>query len=191
MGACRPLAPMPRRSKPGLYRGPAGTRALNAGAGKRPQLIANWPVSARLLGDAEARSLRLAGPLLTLAAVLLALDLFIALFVAGRLRRFGKGAAMACLVAGGALVAMPPPEAAAQPFQYELLPDGTYRRIDTNPKTIRLPSNGNATQKEIDAALEMRPACSASPTSCGCARRLSRPIRMASIWKPTRWSSTR
>ena len=148
---------------PGLYRGPAGSRALNAGAGKRPELIANWPISARLLGDAEARSLRLAGPLLTLAAVLLALDLFIALFVAGRLRRFGKGAAMACVVAGGALVAVPTPDAAAQPFQYELLPDGTYRRVDNNPQTIRLPSNGNATQKEIDAALEMRLAYVETP----------------------------
>jgi hypothetical protein len=149
---------------PGLYRGPAGTRALNAGAGKRPQLIDTWPVSARLLGDAEARSLRLAGPLLALAALLLALDLFIALFVAGRLRRFGKGAASAaCLLAAGMLAGLPAPEASAQPFQYELLPDGTYRRIDSNPDVIRLPSSGDATQKEIDAALEMRLAYIETP----------------------------
>ncbi|WP_370170482.1 MULTISPECIES: DUF4159 domain-containing protein [Hyphomonas] len=148
---------------PGLYRGPAGTRALNAGARQRPRLIAEWPLSARLLGDAEARSLRLAGPLLTLAAVLLALDLFIALFVAGRLRRFGRSAATACILIGGAMVALPGPDAVAQPYQYELLPDGTYRRVDTNPDVIRLPSTGNSTQKEIDAALEMRLAFVETP----------------------------
>ena len=57
-------------------------RTLNAGAGAEPELIREWPAAARLLGDAEARSLRLAGPLLGFAAALLALDLFIALFVA-------------------------------------------------------------------------------------------------------------
>ena len=102
--------------------------------------------------------------MLALAALLLALDLFIALFVAGRLRRFGKStASAACLLAAGMLAGLPAPEASAQPFQYELLPDGTYRRIDSNPDVIRLPASGDATQKEIDAALEMRLAYIETP----------------------------
>lgn len=149
---------------PGLYRGPAGTRALNAGANERPALIAPWPASARLLGDAEARALRLAGPLLTLAVFLLALDLFIALLVAGRLPRFGrKSATAAVLLAGSLLGPAPAPEATAQPYQYEMMPDGTYRRVSTAPRTIRLPASANTTQKEIEAALNMRLAYIETP----------------------------
>ncbi len=148
---------------PGLYQGPAGTRALNAGARERPALIETWPASARLLGDAEARSLRLAGPLLAFAALLLALDLFIALLVAGRLPRPGRKAASAViLLTAGLMVIAPQETASAQSVQYELMPDGTYRRITADPRVIRLP-NGNATQKEVDAALEMRLAYIETP----------------------------
>lgn len=140
---------------PGLYQGPAGTRALNAARNTRPALIETWPASARLLGDAEARSLRLAGPFLSLAAVLLALDLFIALYVAGRLPRPGRrtGAAAALLLAG--LVLVPYPGADAQEYQYQLMPDGTYRRVTAGPTIIPLPP-GKAPQADVEAALTMR-----------------------------------
>ncbi|KCZ53064.1 DUF4159 domain-containing protein [Hyphomonas pacifica] len=149
---------------PGLYQGPAGSRALNAGAGERPALIMTWPVSARLLGDAEARSLRLAGPLLGFAALLLAMDLFIALSVSGRLPRFGRKAASAgILLAAGFLVLTAPQQADAQAIQYELMPDGTYRRITADARTIRLPNTLGTTQKEINAALDMRLAYVETP----------------------------
>ncbi|MFN3610220.1 MAG: DUF4159 domain-containing protein, partial [Hyphomonas sp.] len=146
---------------PGLYQGPSGSRALNIGAGAEPRLMPQWPASARLLGDAEARSLRLAGPMLALAAGLLALDLFIALFVAGRLRglgRRGKAAAKTTGSAIGALILafafMPDEPASAQ--GYELRPDGSYRAIPS-PSTRVVPMpEGKASQKEIDAALLMR-----------------------------------
>ena len=83
---------------PGLYQGPAGTRAVNAAAGARPTKITEWPPSAVLLGDAEAQTFALGGPLLGFAMILLALDLLIALSVAGRLPRLRKAAAG---IAGG------------------------------------------------------------------------------------------
>lgn len=140
---------------PGLYQGPAGTRALNAAAGLRPALIENWPPSARLLGDAEARSLRLAGPLLSFAAILLALDLFIALLVAGRLglRRSSTSAIVAVLSA--LLIAAPAPEATAQAYGYETAPDGSLRRVPLYARQPNVVNSGEAT-KETEAALSMR-----------------------------------
>lgn len=140
---------------PGLYQGPAGTRALNAARDARPALIEAWPPSARLLGDAEARSLRLAGPLLGIAALLLALDLFIALHVAGRLPLPGRrtGIAAALMLAGLALAA--PPPASAQEYQYQLQPDGSYRRITAGPTVVPIPG-GKAPKTDVEAALTMR-----------------------------------
>jgi len=140
---------------PGLYQGPAGTRALNAARDARPALIEAWPPSARLLGDAEARSLRLAGPLLGIAALLLALDLFIALHVAGRLPLPGRrtGIAAALMLAGLALAA--PPPASAQEYQYQLQPDGSYRRITAGPTVVPIPG-GKAPKADVEAALTMR-----------------------------------
>ena len=43
---------------PGLYQGPAGTRALNVAAEYSAAAMTDWPASARLLGDAEARTVR-------------------------------------------------------------------------------------------------------------------------------------
>lgn len=142
---------------PGLYQGPAGTRALNAGAGATPDLIREWPAAAHLLGDAEARSLRLAGPLLAFAAALLALDLFIALFVAGRLRlrpRPKTASLVAALAAIAAFALMAPERALAQ-YDYQLMPDGSYRSVSTESRVVPLPGNG-APQKQVEAALEMR-----------------------------------
>lgn len=87
---------------PGLYQGPAGTRALNAAAEFVPVPITTWPAGATLLGDAEAKSLPLAGILIALALLLIAIDLFVALGTAGRLPRMGATAtAMIALVAIG------------------------------------------------------------------------------------------
>lgn len=95
---------------PGLYQGPAGIRSVNAAAGARPAEITNWPLSARLLGEAEARSLRLAGPLLSAALVLLAVDLILALALAGRLPRVRRQtAALLLALVTGLGLAVPPP----------------------------------------------------------------------------------
>lgn len=143
---------------PGLYQGPAGTRALNAGAGADPALIREWPASARLLGGAEARSLRLAGPLLTLAAALLAADLFIALLVAGRLRAFlpeRRGENLVLGITALAAVFLAAPERALAQYNDPLMPDGSYRSIPVGSRTVPLPGNG-APRKQVEAALEMR-----------------------------------
>ncbi|MFN7055429.1 DUF4159 domain-containing protein [Hyphomonas sp.] len=142
---------------PGLYQGPAGTRALNAGAGAEPQLMRDWPDTAELLGDAEARAIRLAGPLVGFAALLLALDLFIALFVAGRLRglRLARGAGLA-VIAGGALLMIVPGEPAMAQGSYELRPDGTWRAIPQPSTRVVAAPPGSTPQKQIDAALTMR-----------------------------------
>jgi len=143
---------------PGLYQGPAGTRALNAGAGAAPGLIHDWPASARLLGDAEARSLRLAGPLLGLAAALLALDLFIALVLAGRLKALlpkGKAASFAAGFAALVTLSLMAPERALAQYDYQLMPDGSYRAVSTGSRVVPLPGS-RAPQKQIEAALEMR-----------------------------------
>jgi hypothetical protein len=121
----------------------------------RPALIEAWPPAARLLGDAEARSLRLAGPLLALAAILLALDLFIALHVVGRLPRPGRKSGMTAALLLAGLVFLPAPHASAQEYQYRLMPDGSYRRVSAGPTVIPLPP-GKAPKADIEAALTMR-----------------------------------
>lgn len=92
---------------PGLYQGPAGTRALNAAANYTPDPILDWPASATLLGDAEARTFPLAGVLLALALLLIALDLFVALGTAGRLSLAGKAATAALAVSITLQIALP------------------------------------------------------------------------------------
>ncbi|MEL7480930.1 MAG: DUF4159 domain-containing protein, partial [Pseudomonadota bacterium] len=78
---------------PGLYQGPAGTRALNAGARYSPLPIEAWPATATLLGDAEARRFPLAGALIAMALALIAIDLIVALATAGRLPSMTRGVA--------------------------------------------------------------------------------------------------
>ncbi|MEO1405399.1 MAG: DUF4159 domain-containing protein [Pseudomonadota bacterium] len=97
---------------PGLYEGPAGTRALNAGADYEPQPISRWPAAATLLGDAEARSFPLAGALLAIALVLVAIDLFVALASAGRLPRLQRSAAALLLSCGMSLLLIQSPATA-------------------------------------------------------------------------------
>ena len=138
---------------PGLYRGPSGTRAINAAAGYEAELMTGWPSGVRLLGDAEAKSMRLAGPLLGLAGLLLALDLLIALAIAGRLPFVNRTAAAALLVA------------AALPAAGLVSPQAQAQRFDLNPSPYSYrtsPGYGvdvNVTGeigKATEAALEMR-----------------------------------
>lgn len=97
---------------PGFYRGPSGTRAINAAAGARLSLIEAWPAGTRLLGDAEARRLDLTGLLLTGALVLIALDLLVALTLSGRMPRLRRAAAaLPVLIAISFALPQPPAEA--------------------------------------------------------------------------------
>ena len=97
---------------PGFYRGPSGTRAINAAPGVRLSPITDWPASVRLLGDAEAQRLDLTGLLLTLALALIALDLIIALALSGRGPQLRRAAAALPFILAGTLIAMPEPAAA-------------------------------------------------------------------------------
>mgnify|MGYP001796146258 CR=1 FL=1 len=92
---------------PGLYQGPAGTRALNVAAEYTPNAVTNWPASATLLGDTEAQSLRLGGILLALAILLFCVDLIVALGIAGRLPGFKRAAAALVMMVGAGAVFAP------------------------------------------------------------------------------------
>ena len=99
---------------PGLYQGPAGSRALNVADAYTPAPITDWPAAAVLLGDAEARTVPFAGLLLTLALVLIAIDLFVALGTAGRLPKLAASSA-ALLVFTSLTGLAIPTDASAQP----------------------------------------------------------------------------
>lgn len=120
---------------PGLYQGPAGTRALNVAAEYSAAAMTNWPAGASLLGDAEARTVRLGGLLLGAAIALLCLDLIVALALAGRLPSLRRSAAAAAMtfLAGDLLV---PPDSLAQ-VSFQRFPE-------------------DVGDKETSAALEMR-----------------------------------
>lgn len=92
---------------PGLYQGPAGTRALNVAAEYTPIAVSNWPAAATLLGDTEAKSMRLGGILLALALFLFCIDLIVALGIAGRLPGFKRAAAALVMMLGAGVVLTP------------------------------------------------------------------------------------
>ncbi len=103
---------------PGLYQGPAGTRALNVASEYRAIPVTNWPAAATLLGDTDARTFRLGGLLLSAALILLCIDLIVALALAGRLPALRRGAAViAITLIGGTL--MLPGESLAQFSTFE------------------------------------------------------------------------
>ncbi|MEL6727448.1 MAG: DUF4159 domain-containing protein [Pseudomonadota bacterium] len=121
---------------PGLYQGPAGTRALNVASEYSPTPVTNWPPAATLLGDTEARTFRLGGVLLALALLLLCVDLIVALALAGRLPTLRRSAAAIIVVLAGTTVFPVAPPAQAQ----SALPVSQIEGLD----------------KETAAALEMR-----------------------------------
>ncbi len=78
---------------PGLYSGPGGERALNAGA-PAPQIVETWPGVTKVTEqEAVVERAGLGGWMIALALGIVALDLIIALAFAGRLPRFGRQAA--------------------------------------------------------------------------------------------------
>ncbi|MEM1106044.1 MAG: DUF4159 domain-containing protein [Pseudomonadota bacterium] len=96
---------------PGFYRGPSGTRAINAAAGTTYAPIAAWPEGVTLLGDAQTRRLDLTGWLLAAALGLIAIDLITALALSGRLLRPRAAAAAVPVLLGAAFVIQLPAEA--------------------------------------------------------------------------------
>lgn len=82
---------------PGLYSGPGGERALNAGA-PAPQAFDQWPVEVQVTEQASVLERRsLGGWLIGAALAIVALDLLIALAFAGRFMRFGRASSMFAL----------------------------------------------------------------------------------------------
>jgi hypothetical protein len=96
---------------------------------------------------------------LTLAVLLLAIDLFVALFVAGKLNRRIRKPIAALIGLGLMGSALPHTETAqAQSYRYQQMPDGTLRRIEILPDAV---ANSNTIASspmtpEMEAALEMR-----------------------------------
>jgi len=83
---------------PGLYAGPGGERAMNAGA-PAPQVVETWPGIAKVTEqEAIVERAGLGGWMLALALAIVALDLLIALAFAGRLPRIGRQAAGALAI---------------------------------------------------------------------------------------------
>ncbi|WP_068109452.1 DUF4159 domain-containing protein [Tropicimonas marinistellae] len=101
---------------PGLYTDGERSLALNVIAEDEVLLPARWPARIPVEGLSMAREIRLAGPALTLALALLALDLIASLWLSGRLR--GLRGTTAALVAIALLLPSAPPveaqESAAQ-----------------------------------------------------------------------------
>ncbi|MEQ9314343.1 MAG: DUF4159 domain-containing protein [Henriciella sp.] len=139
---------------PGLYRGPSGTRAINAGANASLDLVTNWPAGARLLGDAEARTLRLGGPLLGLAGLLIAIDLIVALAIAGRLPLIRRSASAAIGLAALSLIAPGLAPSAEAQMDYNLEPTPYGYAVSSN-YGAQVNINGEI-DKATEAALEMR-----------------------------------
>jgi Domain of unknown function (DUF4159) len=82
----------------------------------------------------------------------------VALIVAGRLRAFlpkRRAATLALGFAALAAVTFAVPERALAQYDYQLMPDGSYRSVSTESRIVPLPGNG-APQKQVEAALEMR-----------------------------------
>lgn len=102
---------------PGLYLGPGGERAMNAGA-PAPHAFDAWPAEVSVTQEAAiVERAGLGGWMIGLALAIVALDLLIALAFAGRLPRFGRKAAAAALVAvtlGGVALDIAPPASAQQ-----------------------------------------------------------------------------
>lgn len=102
------LVPGPS-NPPGLYRGPGGERALNAGA-PAPMAFNDWPLEVQVVEQASILERRsLGGWLIGLALAVVAIDLLIALAFAGRFLRFSRAAALATAAALSASVMLDQP----------------------------------------------------------------------------------
>jgi len=102
---------------PGLYSGPGGERALNAGA-PAPQTFTDWPPNVSVTEQAAVLERRgLGGWMMGAALAIVAFDLLIALAFAGRFMRFGRRTASAILVFFAALAVAPHNASAQTPDQ--------------------------------------------------------------------------
>ncbi len=81
----------------GLYQGGTLTLTLNAGAGWIPEAVTDWPNGVTVRSTGELSTTRLGGFFLTLALLLLLIDLIVSLLIAGRLR-FGREAGVAIML---------------------------------------------------------------------------------------------
>jgi hypothetical protein len=94
---------------PGLYAGPERRVALNVIGAEAELAPAVWPAGTPVEGVEGAPERSLKGPVLGAALALLLVDILAALWVAGRIGRYGRGAALAL-----ALAALAPQGAEAQ-----------------------------------------------------------------------------
>ncbi|MEZ5939498.1 MAG: DUF4159 domain-containing protein [Hyphomonadaceae bacterium] len=96
------------QSPPGLYSGPEGERALNAGA-PAPLAFTAWPANVSVTEQLQAIERRgLGGWLIAAALTIVSIDLLIALAFAGKLPSFGARAASLVLAAAIAGAILPP-----------------------------------------------------------------------------------
>ncbi len=99
-------------SPPGLYQGPQGSRAINAGAFAAEE-IQSLASNAVVFDEALSQKRRgLGGVFLMAAFGLLFLDLVVALLISGRFRRFSKSASFALILFMGASVFVDQPSQA-------------------------------------------------------------------------------
>jgi hypothetical protein len=97
---------------PGLYSGPGGERALNAGA-PAPNIFDSLPNGIPMVEQAAVQERRgLGGWMIGAALSLVALDLLIALAFAGRFIRFGRAAAAVAVMMLAASMLHPAPASA-------------------------------------------------------------------------------
>ena len=150
---------MPER-KPVIPEGSAPNPALSAGMIVGDLLFVSGHVATDSsgtvvgVGDAEAQTIRLGGLLLGLAGVLIAIDLLVALALAGRFPSLRRGAHAAMLIAGAATLApLAPPPAHAQ-FE-EISPNPYSYAISPGYRGTEIEQNGEI-DKAMEALLEMR-----------------------------------
>lgn len=118
---------------PGLYRGPGGTRALNAATDLDIVPVEAWPTNIELLSDTDRSRFNIAGLLLSGAFGLLLLDAIIALLLSGRL-------------------ALPRPRRAVTASIIVLFGTVLYLPVQSEAQTVESPE----LSKQAEAALEMR-----------------------------------
>ena len=129
-----------RDTPPGLYAGPQGTRAINAGVSP-PPTIDQWPPGVSVIQEeAESRRRGIDGWLLSAALGLLLIDALVALEIAGRLPQWGSKTATLAIVTGTLAILTPVSDAqelsqkareAALSLRFAYVETGDTRRDET------------------------------------------------------------
>ncbi len=124
---------------PGLYAGPGGERAMNAGA-PAPQIVETWPGVTKVTEqEAVVERAGLGGWMIALALGIVALDLLIALAFAGRLPRFGRQAAGALamfFIAGAMLNGQPASAQTADQLAKEAAAHLRFAYVKTGDRSL-------------------------------------------------------